>query len=341
MKKRFISMAMAALMCIGLAVPASAAESAVLDYKVNTANGPVKFLTAAERDAEREKITQSIREDGGTVITEQETPTDLHCQERLKAIEKVLKGGGTVELQSETPTKLPAASSYYTSVKGTPIFTPEQNKGAHYYAFSPYNTAYTELFVNVKLPTAFNNANRRNGYLAVGLYGSLGGVDLCLQNTGTGWWPYYWDTVGGFGGAYPDYAAPATATNAKMCAKVINETTVYFYVQFLDANGSPVGSYFEKNLQVGSGNFTFSGGRAVCRYYRFASLIPQIGVVEDRNDGSYMRGAQFTNCLLYNGSAYESWGISTARVISAWKVYPEDITLTWTTYNDVFNINHT
>ena len=24
-----------------------------------------------------------------------------------------------------------------------------------------------------------------------------------------------------------------------------------------------------------------------------------------------------------------------------WKVYPENITLSWTTYNDVFNINHT
>ena len=54
-----------------------------------------------------------------------------------------------------------------------------------------------------------------------------------------------------------------------------------------------------------------------------------------------MRGAQFTNCQLYNGSAYESWGISTARIVSAWKVYPENITLSWTTYNDVFNINHT
>ena len=122
---------------------------------------------------------------------------------------------------------------------------------------------------------------------------------------------------------------------------VTDSTTVYLYIRFLDASGNTVGTIFEKKLPVGSGNFTFSGGRARCRYFRFASLVPVNSGAENRKDGSYMRGAQFTNCQLYNGSSYESWGISTARVVSAWKVYPENITLSWTTYNDVFNINHT
>ena len=117
MKKRLLSMVIAALMCIGLAVPASALGGTASDYKVNTPDGPIRFLTAAERDAEREKIAQSIRDQGGTVITEQMTPTDLYCQERLKAMEETLKGGGMVVLQPETPTKLPATASYYTSVK--------------------------------------------------------------------------------------------------------------------------------------------------------------------------------------------------------------------------------
>jgi hypothetical protein len=341
MKKRFFTLVMALFLCAGLAAPASAANGAALDYKVNTADGPIRFLTEAERDEERMKIAQSIKEDGGTVITQQETPTDPHCQERLKAMEETLKGGGMAAAQPETPTRIPANGSYYTSVKGTPIFTPEQNKGAHYYAFSDYGTAYQGLFVNVKLPTEFNSAGRRTGFLAVGLYGSLGGVDLGLRNDGTGWMPCYWDTVGGLGANYAEYTAPSTATNAVICANVANANTVYFYVRFVNASGNTVGTIFEKQLQVGSGNFTFSGGQARCRYYRFASLVPNIGVAENRKDGSYMRGAQFTNCNLYNGSAYESWGISTARVVSAWKVYPENITLSWTTYNDVFNINHT
>ena len=196
MKKRFLSMAMALFLCIGLAAPVSAANGAAMDYKVNTVDGPIRFLTAAERSRERERISKTIQADGGTVITQQETPTDPHCQERLTAMEETLKGGGMIMTQPETPTRIPANGSYYTSVKGTPIFTPEQNKGAHYYAFSDYGTAYQGLFVNVKLPTEFNSAGRRTGFLAVGLYGSLGGVDLGLRNDGTGWMPCYWDTVG-------------------------------------------------------------------------------------------------------------------------------------------------
>ena len=333
MKKRFLSMAMALFLCIGLAAPVSAANGAAMDYKVNTVDGPIRFLTAAERSRERERISKTIQADGGTVITQQETPTDPQCQERLTAMEETLKGGGMIMTQPETPTRIPA--------NGTPIFTPEQNLGAHYYAFSDYGTAYTELFTNVKLPTSFNNANLRNGYLCVGLSGSLGGVDLGLQNTGTGWRPYYWDTIGKLGAYYSEYTAPSSATNAIICTKVLDEATIYLYIRFLDASGNTVGMIFERNLPVGSGNFTFSGGRARCRYFRFASLVPKSGGAENRKDGSYMRGAQFTNCQLYNGSAYESWGISTARIVSAWKVYPENITLSWTTYNDVFNINHT
>lgn len=340
MKKKVMSLLLALVMCVGLTVPAVAADSA---YKVDTVDGPITFLTAAERSAEREKIAQSIKQAGGTVLTQQETPTDSYCQERLQAMEKILKDGGTVMLQQETSTKLSPASSYYVPIpeNGAPIFTPEQNKGAHYYAFSPYSTAYTESFVNVKLPTEFNNANRRNGYLCVGLYGALGGVDLGLRNVGTGWMPYYWDTVGKVGGEYSNYTAPATATNAKICARVVNETTVYLFIQFLNSSGNPVGQYFEENLEIGSGNFTFSGGRARCRHFRFAALVPKAGVAENREDGSYMRGAQFTNCQLYNGSAYESWGILSDRVAVAWKVYAENIALSWTTYNDAFNMNHT
>ena len=115
MKKRFFSLVMALFLCAGLAAPASAANGAALDYKVNTKDGPIRFLTAAERDEERMKIAQSIKEDGGTVITQQETPTDPHCQERLKAMEETLKGGGMAAAQPETPTRIPANGSYYTS----------------------------------------------------------------------------------------------------------------------------------------------------------------------------------------------------------------------------------
>lgn len=334
MMKKILSLVLALALCLGLAAPAgavSAGEEGYLD--------PARIMTAAQRDAEREEIARSIREAGGTVITEQETPTDRYCQERLAAMEQIVSAGGTVTTEQETPTASEAAS-YYQAVKGTPIFTPEQDLGAHYYAFSPYSTQYSQLFVNIKLPTSFYNADRRNGYLCVGVYGALGGIDLGLQNVGTGWRPYYWDTVGRVGGEYSAYTAPSSATNALVCVKPVDASTVYLYVQFIDSAGNYVGTEFARNLTIGSGNLSVSSGGIRCRYFRFASLVPKLGMTDDRADGSYMLGGKMTNCQLYNGTSYESWGISTANVSSAWKVYPECITLSWAASSDTFDISH-
>lgn len=335
MKKRTLSLLLALVMCAGLAVQAFAAEIGPSRFPETA-----KILTSEQRDAEREKIARSIRAAGGTVMTEQETPTDPSCQERLKIAEEIQKNGGTVIFQPETPTNIYPSSANLVSVKGTPDFRPEEDKGAYYYVSSDYNTAYTELFTNVRLPSGFNNANRRNGYLCVGAGGALGSVDLGLQHTGDGWRPYYWDAVGRVGGSYPEYVAPPEATNAKICAKVMEETQVYLFIQFLDASGAPVGKTFSQYLSIGSGNFTFREGRAVCRYFRFASLVPKHGMTEDRKDGSFMWDAKFTNCQLYNGTAYEGWGIPTARTANAWKVCPEEISLTYTDYHDIFTISH-
>lgn len=76
----------------------------------------------------------------------------------------------------------------------------------------------------------------------------------------------------------------------------------------------------------------------MCRYYRFASLVPL--ATDNQSDGTYMIDGQITNCQLYNGSNYVSWGIGTARVTNAWKVSSSKITLSYTTYNDTFNIRH-
>ena len=111
------------------------------------------------------------------------------------------------------------------------------------------------------------------------------------------------------------------------------------YVQFLDSSGSNVGTMFDQDISVAANNLTFSSsGNPICRFYRFASLVPT--GTDNRNDGTYMTGGQITNCQLYNGSSYVSWGINTARVSDAWKVYPSCISLSYTQYNDTFAISH-
>lgn len=226
------------------------------------------------------------------------------------------------------------------SIKGSPLFN-ESNHGAYYYAFSGASTTYSEAFANIKLPTSMNYANgTRHAFISLGIYGSKHGIDLGIMNTGSGWYPVYYDvTVGGE--VFPAYTAPSNATNAKIVVKPVNNTTVHMYVQFLNSSGANVGTPFDKDIRVQAGNLTGTAGNISCRFYRFASLVPNNGV-DNQRDSSYMLGGQFTNLGLYNKNsrAYDTWGIGTARVTNAWKCSPERITLSYTANSDTFKIDH-
>lgn len=158
-----------------------------------------------------------------------------------------------------------------------------------------------------------------------------------LGNEGNGWYPCLYDVNHNML-TFKDYIAPSNATNAKIVVKPVNTTTVHMYIQFLNSAGTNVGKTFDRDITVSSGNLVYSGGKIMCRYYRFASLVPL--ATDNQSDGTYMTGGQITNCQLYNGSNYVSWGIGTARVTNAWKVSSSKITLSYTTYNDTFNIRH-
>ena len=227
-------------------------------------------------------------------------------------------------------------------IKGSALFA-ESGAGAHYYAFSSQSTTYTEAFVNVKLPTRLKTDTGnglRRAFISLGIHGNLRGVDLGLKNDGDGWMPWYYDPTGNAGGGFvPSYVAPSTATNAVMTVKPVNTTTVEFYVRYTDANGNTVGDPFWRQITVGSGNFTAVNGKINCKFYRFASLVPN-GFADNQMDSTYMLGGQFTNCQLYNGTSYVAWGIGNTTITNAWKVSPERMTLTYSGTTDSFGIDH-
>lgn len=137
------------------------------------------------------------------------------------------------------------------------------------------------------------------------------------------------------------YVAPSNATNAKIVVKPVSTTKVHMYIQFLNSSGQNVGTAFDQDISLRYGSFSSSGGNISCRYYRFASLVPNNGQ-DNQMDSSYMIGGQFTNLGLYNRntSTYDTWGINTARVTDAWKVSPERITLSYGSNYDTFKIDH-
>ncbi|MCF0123194.1 MAG: hypothetical protein HUJ67_03680 [Ruminiclostridium sp.] len=285
-------------------------------------DGPIRVSTACEQDS------AVISNDIALMNYDGETVAD-----------DTIKTPTCIINETSTPLSIARLIDNVVVIKGSTLFT-ETGVGAHYYAFSGYSNSYSEAFANIKLPTGFNNNNgARNGYIALGITGSLHGIDLGLRNTGSGWHPCVYD-VGVSGGftTFTAYTAPSTATNAIMTVKPVNTTTVHLYIQFVNASGNNVGLAFDRDISISSGNLVSSNNKIMCRYYRFASLVP-VGT-DNQSDGTYMTGGQITNCQLYNGSNYVSWGISTARVTNAWKVSSSKISLSYTTYNDIFAIQH-
>lgn len=222
-------------------------------------------------------------------------------------------------------------------IKGSVSFY-ETGVGAHYYAFGAKSTTYSEAFANIKLPTSLN-VGERNAYISLGISGDLRGVDLGITNTGNGWMPVYYDGYGGTFATYPSYIAPSTATNAIITVTVVDTTTIQMYVKFVDASGNNVGTTFWKQLPIEAGNFSSVGGKVNCQFYRFASLVPR-GSTDNQKDSTYMLNGQFTNCQLYNGSSYVSWGIGNNTMVNVWKVSPERISLSYSGTTDTFSIDH-
>ncbi len=246
----------------------------------------------------------------------------------------------------------------------------EQNRGSHYYVFSPLYSTYTtpyygEAYTRVQLPTSIDRGmdsqgnGLRNGFISLGIFGSLGnyGIDMGIQYTEDGWRPYVYDTFKateknpqetGYYWFDDKFTIPDSkgATEAVMVATPIDTTTVQFYVQFKDANGNEFYSSkdpFFKLVPIKANNIATPGGIPACFYYRFASLVNIDENNDNQNDGTKMLGGNFNGLALYNTATrkYEDWGISTNLVEKAWKVTPECVSVSWTSNSETFNINHT
>ena len=191
-------------------------------------------------------------------------------------------------------------------IKGSsiPSYLTQYNQGGHYYAFSPTLNSYTSAYAMITLPTSsnFNNANNtRTAYLALGVYGCTDiahGIDIGISNQGDGWAPVYYDVGVGSCRFDQNHMAPSTAVYAEISCRVISTTVVRMYVAFLDASGNEVGTVLTTEITTPSGNFMIVNNLPKCKYYRFASLIPN-SQPDNVNDGSYMTGVQMNYCQLF------------------------------------------
>lgn len=245
------------------------------------------------------------------------------------------------------------------AIKGTAPTYYEKNAGAHYYAYSPISTTYTEAFATIVLPTSLHNVPNtgsptnynRNAYISLGIKGNRG-IDLGLKKSvDCNWHPFCFDTKqksDGYSDSFKDYtgyAAPSTATKASIVVKPVDRTHVAIYVQFQNAKGVNVGITFDRHIKIAANNLSLDSGKILCGFYRFASLIPNPATtaeIDNQMDSTYMLGGKFIGLDLYNRNicTYSPWGINTGLIEKAWKVSPERITLTHTVNSDTFQIDH-
>lgn len=230
---------------------------------------------------------------------------------------------------------------YVNEVKGGYHFN--ERSGSYYYVYSPFSTNYQSAYAYFVIPTGLNKASNRNAYISLGIKNKYG-IDLGITNRtdyGNVWMPYYTDCQTKHCVPLTSYAAPSSAKAAIITVKPINTTTVHMYLQWVDGSGNHVGTTYDKDISVTSGNLTMQNGKVYCQFYRFASLISPSG--DNQADGSYMTGGMIKNCQLYNGSSYVSWAesSSTTANVCFWVTKSKShMNLTFSGQNDIFNIYH-
>ena len=215
------------------------------------------------------------------------------------------------------------------------LYDPEKNAGAHYYAYSPYSTGYSKITSYIQLPSSLNNGNR-NAYIAFGVYGLNGGIDIGIRNTGTLWHPFYYDVQKkNFKSFNSDNdLAPSETKIIGIEVEVTSDKNILFSLSYRTSDLNILKSF---NTKI-EAKHIFEEGVVKNRFYRFASLVP-IGE-DDQEDGTYMLDGKFTGLAIVKNNNVQSWGISGDDIEYAWIVSSSKIEFSYQDGNDNFSINH-
>ncbi|KNF09291.1 hypothetical protein CLPU_3c00690 [Gottschalkia purinilytica] len=225
----------------------------------------------------------------------------------------------------------------YQILKGSKSFIEPHisghSAGSYYYMYTGYNSTYSQAHGTVNLKKIqFDNKNLRNAYISFGMYGYNGTpIDFGLMNTGSGWKGYYY--VPKLGAEKDWWEDSEGVNNADSVTFDIgfhatNQDIVTGYFEFKDSTGKAIKKVYKEINIAGTGIFEKVNGKAVCRFYRFVSLIPKRGNPDNNKDGSYLIDVDFSALQLYSKTEnkYVSWDMrSGSTVEQAFIVKPDNI----------------
>ena len=213
----------------------------------------------------------------------------------------------------------------------------ETGVGAHYYAYSPYQTGYSTVTTYVQLPESVNtNGGKRNAYISLGVLGLYGALDTGIMNSGEGWLPFYYDVKKHEFVTFKDHMAPEGTTIVGIEILVTQDRVVVFKLSYRNSDLEILSSF---ECQHDASHFlVYEDNMVKNRFYRFASLVPV--EKDDQNDGTYMIGGKFTGLTIVKNGEAQSWGIATDNIDVAWLVSSKRIQYYYVDNMDSFSIIH-
>eukprot|EP00833_Pecoramyces_ruminatium_P000132 jgi/Orpsp1_1/1174164/evm.model.c7180000049132.1 len=221
-------------------------------------------------------------------------------------------------------------------LKNNETFFPEKDKGANYFAYSPYRSGYTKISSYIHLPSSLNNGNR-NAYISFGVFGFKQGFDVGIKNDGISWYPYYYDIPNKDFKEFINDRAPSETKIVGIEVEVTSDKNILFSLTYRTSDLNNVIRYFNKKLDAQK---LFQNDVIQFKFYRFASLVQPVNIKDDREDGTYMLDGKFTGLTIVKDNNPQPWGISGDDIEYAWIVYPSKMEFNYQNGNEYFSINH-
>ena len=215
----------------------------------------------------------------------------------------------------------------------------ETKVGAHYYAYSPYQTGYSKVKGYITLPDKLNtNKGSRNAYISFGVSGGYYSIDTGIRNNETlGWCPYHYDVNSSDFTVFDDNCAPPETSKVYIELEVTAERKVIFSLIYKDSSSKDLKT-FKEEINASHILLLDKDNNKLNRFYRFASLV-NVGK-DDQNDNTYMLGGKFTELIIVKDDGEYSWGIDSDDIEASWKVSDKRINFSYTNNSDTFDIYH-
>ena len=214
----------------------------------------------------------------------------------------------------------------------------ETKKGAHYFAYSPYSTEYSEVKGLIKLPDSINtNYGKRNAYISFGIRGFNDSLNVGLINGGGGGWtPFYYFHKSEKMFCYHNYTSNEETYFIEIKIEVTQKRQLLAYFAFKNSTLYIINTLkFEIDV---SDFIEYERSKVKLRFFRFASLVPK--EKDDQNDGTFVNNGKFSELSIVKNNKTESWGISGNNIEASWKISSKRIQVDFKKSIEKFSIFH-